>query len=110
MAAAALRPEYVDAVVCRGGRVAMSPTVLARVRAPTLLIVGGQDTSALEPHRRTFAALDTEKRLEVIPGATHRFEEPGTQTQMVELAGLWFLQHLGASRWETQADSQALGL
>lgn len=110
LAAAALRPEYVDAVVCRGGRVAMSGTVLSRVRAPTLLIVGGDDTSALEPHRRAFAALKSEKRLEVIPGAAHRFEEPGTQTQMVELAGLWFLQHLGAPRWETQPESHALGV
>ncbi len=110
LAAAALRPEYVDAVVCRGGRVAMSATVLSRVRAPTLLIVGGDDTSALDPHRRAFAALKSEKRLEVIPGATHRFEEPGTQTQMVELAGLWFLQHLGAPRWEARPESQALGV
>jgi dienelactone hydrolase len=110
LAAAALRPEYVDAVVCRGGRVAMSGTVLSRVRAPTLLIVGGDDTSALEPHRRAFTALKSEKRLEIIPGATHRFEEPGTQTQMVELAGLWFLQHLGAPRWETQPEPHALGV
>ncbi len=110
LAAAALRPEYVDAVVCRGGRVDMSATVLSRVRAPTLLIVGGDDTSALEPHRRAFAALTAEKRLEVIPSATHRFEEPATQSQMVELAGLWFLQHLGGSRWETQSEPQSLGL
>jgi len=110
LAAAALRPEYVDAVVCRGGRVDMSATVLSRVRAPTLLIVGGDDTSALEPHRRAFSALTAEKRLEVIPSATHRFEEPATQSQMVELAGLWFLQHLGGSRWETQSESQSLGL
>ncbi|MCP3136115.1 dienelactone hydrolase family protein [Pyxidicoccus xibeiensis] len=110
LAAAALRPESVDAVVCRGGRLALSNTVLSRVRAPTLLILGGDDTSALEPHRRAFAALNTEKRLEVIPGTTHRFEQPDPQRQMVELAGLWFLQHLGTSRWETQPSSQALGL
>jgi dienelactone hydrolase len=110
LAAAALRPEYVDAVVCRGGRVDMSATVLSRVRAPTLLIVGGDDTSALEPHRRAFSALTAEKRLEVIPSATHRFEQPATQSQMVELAGLWFLQHLGGSRWETQSEPQSLGL
>ncbi|QSQ20583.1 dienelactone hydrolase family protein [Pyxidicoccus parkwayensis] len=110
LAAAALRPESVDAVVCRGGRLAMSSTVLSRVRAPTLLIVGGDDTAALEPHRRAFAALKAEKRMEIIPGATHRFEEPGAQAQMVEFAGLWFLQHLSAPRWETQPESHALGV
>ncbi|MBZ4418686.1 dienelactone hydrolase family protein [Myxococcus sp. RHSTA-1-4] len=110
LAAAALRPESVDAVVCRGGRLALAATVLSRVRAPTLLIAGGEDTSTLEPHRRALGLLSAEKRLEVIPGATHHFEEPGAQARMVELAGLWFLQHLGASRWETEpAASQALG-
>ncbi|MFP2932815.1 dienelactone hydrolase, partial [Pyxidicoccus sp. 3LG] len=78
-------------------------------RAPTLLIAGGQDTSTLEPHRRAHGLLDTEKRLEVIPGATHRFEEPGALTQMVELASLWFLQHLGAPHWESRPSSHALG-
>jgi dienelactone hydrolase len=110
LAAAALRPEYVDAVVCRGGRLGNMGTVLSRVRAPTLLIAGGADTSTLEPHRRAYGLLTTEKRLEVIPGATHRFEEPGAQAQLVELAGLWFLQHLGTPRWETTPSaSQALG-
>ncbi|ABF89650.1 conserved hypothetical protein [Myxococcus xanthus DK 1622] len=109
LAAAAMRPEAVDAVVCRGGRLAQPGAALARVRAPTLLIVGAEDTSAQEPHRRTYAALTTEKRLEVIPGATHRFEEPGTLTQMVDLACIWFLQHLGAPRWDSLPAPRAAG-
>jgi len=109
LAAAAMRPELVDAVVCRGGRLGQVGAPLAKVRAPTLLIVGAEDTSALEPHRRAHGALTAEKRLEVIPGATHRFEEPGALTQMVDLACLWFLQHLGAPRWEPLPAQRAAG-
>ncbi|AEI62950.1 dienelactone hydrolase family protein [Corallococcus macrosporus] len=109
LAAAALRPEAVDAVVCRGGRLAQPGTTLARVRAPTMLIVGSEDTAALEPHRRAHAAMTAEKRLEVISGATHRFEEPGALTQMVDLACLWFLQHLGAPRWDVSPPQRAAG-
>ncbi|AKQ69363.1 Dienelactone hydrolase [Myxococcus hansupus] len=109
LAAAAMRPEYVDAVVCRGGRLGQPGATLSRVRAPTLLIVGAEDTTALEPHRRAISAMTAETRLEIIPGATHRFEEPGTLTQMVDLACLWFLQHLGAPRWESLPPQRVAG-
>lgn len=103
LAAAAHRPDQVDVIVCRGGRLGVSPSVLARVRTPTLLIVGSRDAAALEPHRRAMAALGGVKKLEVVSGAGHRFEESGTQTRMVDLAGHWFLQHMGVPDWHPLA-------
>jgi dienelactone hydrolase len=95
--AAAHRPEDVAAVVSRGGRPDLAGTDLPHVQAPTLLIVGGADTQVLELNRQAFAQLACEKRLDVVPGATHLFEEPGTLEQVAELAGAWFAQHLGAA-------------
>ena len=94
--AAAQRPHDVAAVVSRGGRPDLALTSLPHVRAPTLLVVGGDDTEVLGLNRVAFAHLACEKRLEVVPGATHLFEEPGTLEQVAELAGDWFVSHLRA--------------
>lgn len=101
-AAAALRaaaacPDDVQAVVSRGGRPDLALDALPQVVAPTLLIVGGDDTQLLAPHRDALAALRCPKRLEVVPGATHLFEEPGTMDTVARLASRWFVAHLGAS-------------
>ena len=87
----------VGAVVSRGGRPDLAGPHLATVRAPTLLIVGGNDQTVLELNREAARRLRCEHRLEIIPGATHLFEEPGTLEQVAELAGVWFVEHLGPS-------------
>jgi putative phosphoribosyl transferase len=91
--AAAARPQEVASVVSRGGRPDLAGTALPRVQAPTLLIVGGADTEVLALNRQAFAHLECEKRLEVVPGATHLFEEPGTLEEVARLAGDWFAEH-----------------
>ncbi|MGA5817467.1 phosphoribosyltransferase family protein [Kitasatospora sp. NPDC094028] len=94
--AAALGPA-VRAVVSRGGRPDLAgPDVLARVAAPTLLVVGSLDGTVLDLNRRARAGLRCESELAVVPGAGHLFEEPGTLDQAAELAGDWFLRHLPA--------------
>jgi putative phosphoribosyl transferase len=95
LCAAATRPGGVAAVVSRGGRADLAGDALRSVRAPTLLIVGGDDTEVLALNRAALAELRCEKRLEVIPGATHLFEEPGTLDAVAQLAGVWFERHLG---------------
>lgn len=95
---AAERPESVGAVVSRGGRPDLAGPALARVRAPTLLVVGGDDAPVLALNRVALAELDCEKQLEVVPGATHLFEEPGTLEVVARLARDWFAEHLGAGR------------
>ena len=92
--AAAERPQRVAAVVSRGGRPDLALPVLERVRAPTLLIVGGHDREVLALNREALAALTCEKALAIVPGATHLFEEPGALEQVAQLAGDWFLRHL----------------
>ena len=92
--AAAQRPDDVAAVVSRGGRPDLALTALPRVRAPTLLVVGGDDPEVLGLNRVAFTHLACDKRLEVVPGATHLFEEPGTLEQVAMLAGDWFVAHL----------------
>ena len=91
--AAAGRPE-IGAVVSRGGRPDLAGAALARVRAPTLLIVGGADPQVLDLNRRALDLLKTERRLEIVPGATHLFEEPGALDQVAALARDWFTRHL----------------
>ncbi|HVY60380.1 MAG TPA: phosphoribosyltransferase, partial [Planctomycetota bacterium] len=86
----------VDAVVSRGGRPDLAGRALGAVRAPTLLIVGGADEDVLELNRAALAALRCEKRLDVVPGATHLFEEPGALEAVARLAAGWFARHLGA--------------
>jgi putative phosphoribosyl transferase len=84
------RPAMVTAVVSRGGRPDLVDEWLPRVRAPTLLIVGGEDTQVLEWNRAALRRLTCRKRLEVVPGATHLFEEPGALDTVAHLAGAWF--------------------
>lgn len=92
--AATERPDVVQAVVSRGGRVDMVQSVLDQLWAPTLFIVGGKDLQVLDLNRQAFAQLVTERRLEVIPGAGHLFEEPGALEEVARLAREWFERHL----------------
>jgi putative phosphoribosyl transferase len=94
--AAAERPAVVRAVVSRGGRPDLARPVLAQVRAPTLLIVGGRDLEVVELNRHAYAVIRADKRLEIIPGATHLFEEPGALEQVAARAGEWFEERLFA--------------
>ena len=94
LVAAAERPRVVGAIVSRGGRPDLAGPALARVQAPTLLIVGGDDTPVIELNRQAFTQLRGEKRLAIIPGATHLFEEPGALEQVAWLAREWFESHL----------------
>ena len=89
LVAAALEPERIAAVVSRGGRPDLAGERLARVRAPTLLIVGGDDEPVLELNRETLSLLTAPARLEVIPGATHLFEEPGALDEVARHAVAW---------------------
>lgn len=91
--AAAARPEVVRAVVSMGGRSDLA-THLDEVKAPTLLIVGGNDTAALNMNSEAFRCLNCKKELEVIPGATHLFDEPGTLEAVASAAGAWFQEYL----------------
>ena len=97
LTAAAARPELVSAVVSRGGRPDLAADALASVLAPTLLVVGERDTVVIELNRRAMAQLSCPTRLEIVPGATHLFEEPGTLDQVVSLATAWFTQYLEKS-------------
>jgi putative phosphoribosyl transferase len=92
--AAAERPARVGAVVSRGGRPDLAGDALRRVRAPTLLIVGGNDPEVLRLNEEALAALSGEARLEVLPGAGHLFERPGELERVALLARDWFLRHL----------------
>jgi dienelactone hydrolase len=91
---AAARPEVVRAVVSRGGRPDLADSILPTVRAPTLLIVGGEDTPVIGMNQHALGALKTEKKLEIIPGATHLFEEPGALEEVARLASHWFQRYL----------------
>jgi len=94
LVAAAEEPDPVGAVVSRGGRPDLAGDALPRVRAPTLLIVGGRDLAVLDLNRAAMARMRTEVRLEIVPGATHLFEEPGTLEVVARLARDWFLRYL----------------
>ena len=96
--AAGNRPDRVGAVVSRGGRPDLAGVdVLTRVRAPTLLIVGDRDDLVIELNRAASRYLAAEKQLELVPGATHLFEEPGALERVAELAADWFERHLAPS-------------
>ena len=97
LVAAAERPKIVHAVVSRGGRPDLAGAALKGVVAPTLFIVGGDDTVVLDLNRSAMAQLprQTEHKLKVIAGASHLFEEPGTLDQAAALARDWFREHLG---------------
>jgi putative phosphoribosyl transferase len=92
---AAAEPDSpVRAIVSRGGRPDLAGARLESVRAPTLLIVGGRDEAVLEMNRDAARHLTCEHRIEVVPGATHLFEEPGALEAVADLAARWFLEHL----------------
>lgn len=93
--AAAERAHRVRAVVSRGGRPDLAGGALRRVTAPTLLIVGGNDYEVLRLNRQALSALPGKARLEIVPGATHLFEEPGALERVAVLAREWFVRHLG---------------
>jgi pimeloyl-ACP methyl ester carboxylesterase len=95
--AAVERPERVRAVVSRGGRPDLAGNALPLVRAPTLLIVGSLDETVVELNIRALERLRCEKRLEIVPDATHLFEEPGTLEAVARLAASWFQLHLGGA-------------
>lgn len=94
LVAAANSPRRIAAVVSRGGRPDLAGEALGAVRAPTLLIVGGRDPEVLLLNRAALAVLDCEKSLEIVPGATHLFEEPGTLERVTELAADWLVSHM----------------
>lgn len=100
LTAAAEAPADVAVVVSRGGRPDLAGPALARVQAPTLLIVGGEDHVVIGLNEQACRALRCEHRLVIVPGATHLFEEPGTLDRVVDLAGDWFEAHFagGAGR------------
>jgi putative phosphoribosyl transferase len=96
--AAAEPGSPVRAIVSRGGRPDLARARLDAVRAPTLLIVGGRDEAVLEMNREAASHLRCEHRIEVVPGATHLFEEPGALEAVADLAADWFLEHLAGTR------------
>jgi len=97
LGAAAARAGNVAAVVSRGGRPDLALPYLAKVKAPTLLIVGGEDTVVIELNQQAAEQLLVEHRLEIVPGATHLFEEAGKLEQAAKLARDWFLHYLSGS-------------
>jgi putative phosphoribosyl transferase len=93
---AAERPERVRLVISRGGRPDLAGTALARVRAPTLLIIGGRDPQVRELNEAAAAVMSAPVSIEIVPGATHLFEEPGAMEAVIDLAvGALLLHHLG---------------
>jgi dienelactone hydrolase len=101
LVAAAQRPDAVGAVVSRGGRPDLAGPALPLVRAPTLLIVGGNDVQVIELNRLAFEQLRCEKQLVIVPGATHLFEEPGALDEVARLARDWFERHLARAEPDT---------
>ncbi|WP_426755771.1 dienelactone hydrolase family protein [Myxococcus sp. Y35] len=103
LVAAALHPDLIHAVVSRGGRPDLAGPVLQRVQAPTLLLVGGQDAGVLELNESALARLEGLKGIQIIPGATHLFEEPGALELVARLAAEWFRRFLGGAEMEARA-------
>ena len=94
LTAAAKRPKNIKAVVSRGGRTDMAASVLPKVMAPVLFIAGERDTTILRINRESMKHINAEKNLEIIPGATHLFEEPGALEKVAVLARAWFKRFL----------------
>jgi putative phosphoribosyl transferase len=97
LVAAAEQPSPGGAVVSRGGRPDLAGPALPKVQAPTLLIVGGADDVVIDLNRQAMAQMSCEVQLELVPGATHLFEEPGTLEQVARLASEWLVRNLGPS-------------
>jgi len=98
VAAAATQNHRVGAIVSRGGRPDMAACAFQWVKAPTLLIVGGNDPQVLQLNREAYDKLDCEKELMVVQGATHLFEEPGALDEVIDGAKDWFTRHLAAGK------------
>ena len=94
LSAAAMKPDIVRAVVSRGGRPDLAGPALKDVKAPTLFIVGGNDTQVIRLNEKAMAQMSVERKLEIVPGATHLFEEAGTLETVALLASRWFLAYL----------------
>jgi pimeloyl-ACP methyl ester carboxylesterase len=93
LVAAAARPQIVRAVVSRGGRPDLAGAALLKVAAPTLLIVGGRDEPVIELNEKAMTMMNAHVELQIVPGATHLFEEPGALDEVQRLAGDWFLRY-----------------
>jgi dienelactone hydrolase len=106
LVAAAERPSMIHAVVSRGGRPDLAGPALPRVKAPTLLIVGGDDHEVIRLNREALARMRCEKYLSIVPGATHLFEEPGALEQVADMALNWFKQHLKPGGPKLQPDRE----
>jgi putative phosphoribosyl transferase len=96
LVAAAQKPDKVKAVVSRGGRPDLAADALPRVKAPTLLIVGGLDAQVIDLNQQAMDRLTSVKELAIVPGATHLFEEQGTLPQVADLAAAWFVKYLSS--------------
>ena len=94
LVAAAELPNEVGAVVSRGGRPDLAGKALPKVKAPTLLIVGGEDHVVIDLNEQARAQMKCECKIDIVPGATHLFEEPGTLEQVSKLASDWFVKYL----------------
>ena len=94
LVAAAQLPDRIKAVVSRGGRPDLAGPALPNVKAPTLLIVGGNDEPVIELNQEAYERMTAVRRLEIVPGATHLFEEPGTLEKVARLARDWFVRYL----------------
>ena len=106
LVAAAERPDTIGAVVSRGGRPDLAGPALRRVRAPTLLIVGGNDGPVIRLNEIALAELPSEKTLEIVPGASHLFEEPGALEEVARLASGWFKRHLASGDAVEQSQAE----
>ncbi len=98
LVAASRRPSIVSAIVSRGGRPDLAADDLPAVRAPTLLIVGGNDDVVIELNEQAATRLTCESELVIVPGATHLFEEPGALAEVARLASNWFEKHLAHTK------------
>ncbi len=96
LVAAAERPDVAAAVVSRGGRPDLAGDALSKVKAPTLLIVGENDTLVIDLNREAMRKLNVDRKVAIVPGATHLFEEPGTLEEVAQLAADWFQEYLGS--------------
>ncbi|MBS2028279.1 MAG: dienelactone hydrolase family protein [Deltaproteobacteria bacterium] len=99
--AAALRPEGIAAVVCRGGRPELAGEALTDVLAPTLFVVGENDAPIVQQNREAQPRLSCPTRLEIVPGASHLFDEPGALDRVAELARVWFARNLAGEAQES---------
>ncbi|HEU0031721.1 MAG TPA: alpha/beta family hydrolase [Kofleriaceae bacterium] len=104
--AAARRPEMIGAIVARGGRADLAGPMLAKVRAPTLLVIGSEDGHVLALNRDAASRMTAPVQIEIVEGASHLFEEAGALEQVGELAARWFLAHLRPLAWTQLRDRE----